>query len=282
MRNKIIFILSIILVISGVFHSCDKIAEDDYLTPLPDIDWQGQRVLIEDFTGMRCSNCPEAAGVAEGLQDLYPERVIVISNHVNLSNASSLGSPDTLTSNIGNDYFTQFYTIKPVTLPMGMINRINLSSGRLFQHSQWNGLVTSQLRNLPDFDLEIKNSFSNPDSVLTVKVTATPRKNIEGQYKLTVLITESGIIGLQKDANTEGGIIRDYNHKHVLRTAITSSSEMINGLASKGVAIEKTYQKKIPFRWEKGGYANINNCHVVAFISDTSETIKQVVEAGLK
>ncbi len=279
MKNKIITISFIFLIISGILCSCDKISEDDYLIPLPDVEWQGQRVLIEDFTGMRCSNCPEAAAIAENLQNLYPDRVIVLSNHVSVKK-SSLGSPDTLTSNIGDDYLSQFYPV-PNVLPMGMINRINLPSGRIFNSTQWNGLVTSQLKILPEFDLEIKNTFSSTDSLLKVVANVTPRKNMEGVYKLTILITESGIIGPQS-TSVGTGIDLNYNHKHVLRTTITSSSTIINGLVSKDLPITGTFEKKIPFRWEKGGKANVDNCHVIAFISDTNEVIKQVVEAKLK
>ena len=50
--------------------ACDNIAEEDRLIyePLPEVN---RSVLIEDFTGQRCVNCPTAADEIQKLQKEY-------------------------------------------------------------------------------------------------------------------------------------------------------------------------------------------------------------------
>jgi thiol-disulfide isomerase/thioredoxin len=37
-----------------------------------------RRVLLEDFTGHTCNNCPAAAVIAEGLQTFYGEDQLIL------------------------------------------------------------------------------------------------------------------------------------------------------------------------------------------------------------
>ena len=59
---------------------CDYIAEDErliYEKPEP-----AQRVvLLEDFTGQRCSNCPTATAVIEQLHEAYGEALVAVGIH---------------------------------------------------------------------------------------------------------------------------------------------------------------------------------------------------------
>ena len=54
--------------------ACDNIAEEDRLIyePLPEVN---RSVLIEDFTGQRCVNCPTAADEIQKLQKEYELRI---------------------------------------------------------------------------------------------------------------------------------------------------------------------------------------------------------------
>ena len=72
LKNKL-YIYSIILVLCA----CNSIDENerflDYEPPTSD-----RNILLEEFTGQECQNCPEGAAEAKRLQESYNHKVIVI------------------------------------------------------------------------------------------------------------------------------------------------------------------------------------------------------------
>lgn len=103
--KKIIYLASILLTSSLFLASCDKIENpfkpadvitidtslypgewDDYIAneyPVfsPNTN-TNVNVLVEDFTGHTCVNCPPAADLAHDIQDANPNRVYVASIHI--------------------------------------------------------------------------------------------------------------------------------------------------------------------------------------------------------
>lgn len=278
MKLKNILFISLLFLFTTIFYSCDRINENDYLIPVGESEWKGQRVLIEDFTGMDCPNCPAAATIAENLQGLFPGRVIVLANHVNRANAGNLCSPDSMTSSVGDEYFSTFFT-GPMSLPMGMVNRINFSSNKLLDRSKWSDEVIKQMDQIPVFSLELTALYNSNNRLLTINTQTIPLSDLQGEYSMTVLITQNDIIAPQKDKT---GIIKQYIHKHVLRASVTpaSGSQLMSGAVEKNVTITKQYTFSVPAKWDKGGFVDMNNCSVIAFISNpaTSE-ILQVAES---
>ena len=80
MKAKI-FTQGIMLASLFLVGACDYIDEDDrfiYVEPAN----VAKRVLIEDFTGQRCVNCPSATETIKQLQDTYgKENVIAVAIH---------------------------------------------------------------------------------------------------------------------------------------------------------------------------------------------------------
>lgn len=67
--NKIFYSLATVAVTASLF-SCDNIAEGDRLIYVAPVE-VSKNVLIEDFTGQRCLNCPTATETIHGLQETY-------------------------------------------------------------------------------------------------------------------------------------------------------------------------------------------------------------------
>ena len=70
----------LLLVIAFFFSSCDDIAPDERYIPVEKTNPR-RAVLIEDFTGQDCVNCPAAHRIMESLEKQYPENVIPVSIH---------------------------------------------------------------------------------------------------------------------------------------------------------------------------------------------------------
>ena len=64
------------LALTGVLVACDNIPEDErlvYVKPAP----VARTVLIEDFTGQRCVNCPNATEAIEALIEQYGDTGVI-------------------------------------------------------------------------------------------------------------------------------------------------------------------------------------------------------------
>ena len=118
---KIIKILSIIFGLVFLINSCDKV-DPPYTTGF-DCESGNQNVLIEDYTGHDCVNCPGAAVTAHDIKSNCEDRVIVIAVH-----AGYFAKPKAAPSEYTYDFRTQagnewndYFAI--IGNPNGMVNR---------------------------------------------------------------------------------------------------------------------------------------------------------------
>ena len=79
MKYRIILIglLSIIFT----FQSCNKV-EESYLIETGEIQAK-KTILIEEFTGHQCPNCPRAAKALDDIVDTYGDRIVIVAIHAN-------------------------------------------------------------------------------------------------------------------------------------------------------------------------------------------------------
>ena len=76
--NKLLSFIACVLI---MLSSCSNIDENDRFIYVPPVA-VGRCVLIEDFTGQTCLNCPRAAETIEKLQEQYgADTVIAVAIH---------------------------------------------------------------------------------------------------------------------------------------------------------------------------------------------------------
>jgi len=249
--NNTSLILSIIIALS--YTSCD-IVEGPYLidnnTNPVDTNTFVQKVLIEDFTGHRCPNCPAAAEELSALQDFYGDRVIGIAIHPS-SQAFSTPSPLT-SSSYTYDFRTEFgddidniFEITTVGLPRGMVNRTGYNTGHQLGKDEWSSVVQTELAKAPIFGITLSSNVSSGNGTISVTAEALTNINLDKiqeleDYKIVVCLTENNIVQWQKD-NTLGDI-ENYEHNHVLRVILnTTFGEAIGNSFVDGDIWEKDY-----------------------------------------
>ena len=233
--------------------SCD-IIEGPYLidnnTNPVDTNTFVKKVLIEDFTGHRCPNCPAAAEELVSLQDFYGDRVIGIAIHPS-SPAFSTPSPLTASS-YTYDFRTQFgddidniFEITTVGLPRGMVNRTGFDTQHQLGKDEWSSIVQMELEKAPIFGITLSSNVSNGNGTISITAEALTNINLDKKekiedYNIVICLTEKNIVQWQKD-NTAGDI-EDYEHNHVLRTMInTTFGESIGNSFVDGDIWEKDY-----------------------------------------
>ena len=272
-RFKILSLIAVAVLIT--FSACEKI--DPPYKEHGEIEFTGQNILLEDYTGHTCVNCPTAAVIAHELKELYGEHLIIIAVH-----AGSFAIPHP--GDYENDYRTEtgniwntFFGIQQY--PSGLVNRIQNSSGNYpIAYDKWGTMVADELKKIPQAEISISNSFAS--GVLTTSVTTKFLAEMESTYSLYIGITEDSIISAQKNFNSNIGDtpqIDDYVFMHMLRGSV--NGEWGEDIFGDAIEVDKEYKKTYQYTIT----GDPDNSHVVAFVYDNeTKSVIQVVEKPVK
>jgi hypothetical protein len=236
-----------------------------------------KKILLEDFTGHQCGNCPRAHEEAQNLSNQYPEKLIVLSEHVGyFAEVRSSGKYTyDFRTTVGNEIDNEFGA-SAAGLPKGMINRISHNNSKIHDKNLWNTLVSQELQKPVLADIQILYKWNSEKTKLDVAVQAKNiQLNTSENYKLFVYLVEDSIINWQKDYSKNPSDIPDYVHRHVLRASF-------NGTWGENVVwsnqlFEKKYALNIPDGYQK------DKLSVLAAIYETnSKEIIQVEEKKIQ
>lgn len=271
MRNVLPFFLAL-----GVLAGCDivDLPKGDTASPVPTGSGTVTRnVLLEDCTGHLCNNCPEAADIAEGLKDVYGDRLVIVAVHMSSTFAAPQapigdGIFDTdLRTDAGNEY-EQHFSVDG--LPKGLIGRTPYNNNTTIGRSSWSSAVAQLIDQPAAFDLWIDSlSFNSFTNEVSATVKAAVLNTIPGPQSLTLYLTESHIIGWQIDNRIPppNQDVPDYEFNHVLRGALNSpwGEAFIPADAQAGDTLETTFTYPLP--------SNVlvpDNCSLVAYVYDNT------------
>lgn len=231
--------------------------------PLP----QERRVLLEDFTGVQCVNCPDAHDLAKVLSEANPGRVIPVSEH----NYFEGGFPNSDEDFRTDEAYAIDALIGPTTLwPIGTVNRKRFAGepAILLTLAKWTGYVEAELLEAPLVNLELSAELHTDSRTLDVIVEAHFLENVSDATRLSVMVLESEIIDPQQ---TESGKVDNYVHDHVLRRMPTpATGAVLTSTTEQGRVFRKGYEIALEDHWDA------NHLEVVAFIH-YGETDRQSV-----
>ena len=278
--KKIISLFALFMLLFVM--ACDKIngPYNDVEVAPPDTNTQVRlrKVLIEDFTGHKCPNCPRAAEAIKALQLLRPGRIISIGEHV----TSQFAAPGSGIYNIdfrtpvGNSNDSLF-KVSALELPSGMVNRLLVNGERRIEYTKW-GQYADSLLNLPALAyITIDNAYDNVNRTVSCTLKSDFLSDtLTGTYKLVVYLVEDSIVHAQKD-NLIPSPSNDSNyvHQHVLRTSINGTFGVVlnSGPVNSTSTFTKNYTKVLSANWKE------KHCKVIAFIyNDATKEILQAEE----
>ena len=257
--------------------SCDKINEpfyqiinnEDVTVTFPDVDPASvyRKVLIEEFTGHRCTNCPAGHQILEQLHQRYGDTLVMVGIHY-----GSLAKP--IGETFGYDFRTSEgnqigdeYNIDAI--PKAIVNRIMKEGG--WSRDQWATAVGDVDRSKVNAALQIINEYDAATMTLKVNTKVTALKDYQNPLRIAIYLVEDGIVKPQKDGNQD---ILDYTHNHVLRAALTDAfGQPLRENQRWASGDSEVYAAKIDCSqtdWVMG------NCYVVAALIDpiNSEVIQ--------
>ncbi len=268
-----------ILIICVLFlFSCDVI-EEPYLQS--NNQSSQKMVLIEKFTGHKCSNCPDATRKIKELQDYYQDAIIEVAIHPGgLPGSTGVDAIHTyeFTTSSGDDISNQ---MGAEYLPLGTVNRIEGGiNERCFTYDQWASEIEKILydsEGLPKekkFDIDIITTFNTTTKELTITTDVVALSSLQRNFKLAIIITEDKIIAPQDDGEE---FIENYEHNSIYRCAVNGTyGETINGDLESLFEHQSTYtlilNQDSNTNWTSD-WDNINNCYVIAYVYDSESLI---------
>ena len=296
--KKYLFLISSLLFITA----CD-IIEGPYITDANSYVNPDKKVLIEDFTGHKCKNCPTAARELEAIHNLYGDQIIGLAIHLtnDFAGTNPLGSASTPYTydfrTEWGDNLNDLYNFDMLGLPKGMVNRIGHPEDQVLSRDEWASVVANELQKEVDFLITIEADTN------TINILSIIENDVVNNYNLFVCLTESNIINWQTDEEHPGEHNPNYEHNHVLRTVIYNNKLSDQDDLKKGDLIENTFNIKLteleqyninyslnnptPGSATGGGNGNAggwvaNNMSVIAYIYNTeTQEIAQVQEVHL-
>lgn len=281
---KKIFSILIIGLLCCCFASCDKIEgpyvqsnENEPITAeIPALDKQNvyRKVLIEEYTGHRCPNCPNGHRKLEELHGIFGDTLVAISIHYGSLAALTPEYTYNFTTEVGNELGNDFGING---IPCAIINRYPKKGG--YSLTQWQNKIKEVDRKKTFAAIQMVNQFNYPsENKLKVNVKVTMLEDYSAPLRLALYIIEDNIIKPQLDGKET---IAEYTHNHVLRGAINSTyGSLLNGDGMLVKDGEYTYGKTIDFA---GHDWNPDNCAVVAILYDkTNGDVLQVEKVNVK
>lgn len=266
MKMKKIYLTILTL---AALASCDDVAVNDRLTYVEPPEVQ-RAVLIEDYTGQYCVNCPRATEEIERLVEQYGDSVVIAVAIHSGPFSKQKGEASPLYTEVGDLYFNRWNLSSQ---PVGLVDR--LFGSMPFGYTDWGGGVNYELSESPSAKPPVAFVTStgyDPETRQTsVEVQTIGMDDASVSGKLQVWLVEDSIDSFQ--LMPDGSRNEHYNHMHVLRASINDPwGDDVT--VDHGEVVTKNYAIAMDPAWVP------EHCAVVTFLYD-ADGVRQVTKTKL-
>lgn len=191
-----------------------------------------RKVLLEDYTGHTCGNCPRAAEKAEELSKTYGNKLVVIANHVSKTFAAPKGA---YLEDFRDPAATEWddgknFGMSNAGLPKGTVNRMLVNGAYPQNFGAWATNVASELSKPQSVKLDVTSTYDPGQKLLNVKVFSTFKQALSANVYLSMVLTMDSIITNQTDYTPPAGVTvvdndrrPDYRFDHIMVKSLNGS-----------------------------------------------------------
>lgn len=276
---KAYHIISGLLLLAGIATGCDNIAEDDrYIKVEKPVVENPRTLLIMEFTGNNCKNCPNGASMVEEIkEDEGADRVISVGLHpygdINTTPVPTI-HPTPGTQDFRCDAATALYKYyEPSGFPSAIFNGLKSSmSGSI---PEWMQKASDALKSSAAMSIEVTTAYDETTCKLTVDYTIDFGNVIEKKLNATVWLVENHIMGTQ--TMPDGKLNLNYEHNHVLRASLNGDwGEYIGDRFDSDSEVSKTASMTLNENWVA------DNCQVVVYVyADDNKEVEQAKQVSV-
>ncbi len=241
-----------------------------------------RKIMLEEFTGQECPNCPEGQEIAHNIEQANPDKFIVVSIHNSgtFSKPNPPKFPDNYETETGEMLRIKF---KAGTFPIGLMNRIvDPNTGKhLIDYNLWpsvfNSLVSDPDYMKPRFKLYLESIYNTKDRSVRLRPKVVALQPVTGKIAIAAYIIENKIISPQEDNRYTPSYIPDYEQNNVLRAGFpakgvgkTIFTNPHTGDVYETLTLEDELSYEVSVDWKP------ENCEVIVFIYniDTEEILQ--------
>ena len=256
------FMPSAAVCVIMAINACSDVDENErfeYVKPAE----VSRAVLIEDFTGQQCANCPTASEEIDMLQELYGDTaVIAVGIHSGPLGFSGNSRYTGLKTTLGDTYY---YYWGVEYQPQGMVNRQGLSD-----YVEWASLVYNALQETAPLDMELTSTYDEATRDVGIDVSLYGTDGNTSGY-LQLWLVEDNITAIQ--ILPDGSYDYEYVHNHVLREAVNGDwGEAVSVTEGETLTLDGSVTLD-------DDYVAENVC-IVAFVYN-DDGVQQVVKASV-
>ncbi len=258
---KRFFTLSVVILFSVTYLFAQDIVGTDP---------ENKNVILEEFTGIHCTYCPQGHQIAQGIQNANPDDVVLINIHTGSYANPSGNEPDFRTpwgdAIAGQSGLTGY--------PAGTVNRhlfagMSQGSGTAMSRGNWAAASSQTMAAASYANVGLESYIDIETRVLTVNVEVYYTDDSpESTNLLNVAILQDSIYGPQ----TGGGAGNNYNHMHMLRHLVTGQWGLEIPTTTTGTLYQNTLTYTIPDDYN-GVEVVLEHLEIVGYVTQTHQEL---------
>lgn len=240
-------------------------------------------VLVEEYTGATCTNCPAAHEILKEVQSAHPGRVNVIGLYIygpiqsKPPHDAIYDFRDSTATDISNEIYAGVNA-----LPSGGIDRFPVSGSIKLDKSVWLTTIEDRINVQDSLNLKLACEFDSVTRTAAITATVTFTKAVGYPENLSIIVVEDSLVDIQEYPSTDPvypGMNPNYVFLNVLRGMVS--------VAPYGDPILPTIPVKEPGRVQVRNYSyklpekivNPNHCRVIAFVNSTNTGDKRILQS---
>ena len=259
--NPIIKKFIYLVPLAGFLGACDNIDMADRYIEAGDV-MVARKVLLEEFTGQLCTNCPDAQRAVHSLEQQYGDNLIAVSIHAGRG-TFGIPAPYGLMQEEGEIYAQQ-WGIGSV-LPLGVVDR---TIGPMY-YEDFAAAVREEIGKTTLLELSLESQLSEDGSEIEVFTTLVSPSALNGNLQLWVI--ESNIVDMQID---NGKVLNDYVHNNVFRACVNGQwgeniplEGNVVKYVSNTIPLDEIWEPEnlaiVGFYYNGNGVVQVERCQVV-------------------
>lgn len=267
------FICIALLALGAMTVACDNIDSDDRYEAVakPELPGVPRTLLIQEFTGHNCRNCPAGAAAISAISAAYPGRVITVGMH------PEGGGPNTMPFGTQDFRCDEAQVMYLHYMPSGFPCAVFGGTVTSAQYADWMSVAIPFMSLEAPLTLEGKAEYNAENRILNVDYHVDMLQNVNAQLSVMAWVVENDIVGIQND---KGNYVLDYVHNHVLRASMngdwgTTLGTTTNGSPLTQYITQTSYDGQASLKLDTKWVAN--NCDIVLWVFNTAT--KEVMQA---
>lgn len=251
--------ITLVLAIS-LLAACEVIPEGERLIPV-ETEKTNRKILLVEFSGVKCNNCPIAAEEGHKLQHLYGEKLVIVEMHPASNALTNGGKNYDYTCPEADEYYK---TWGLSILPAGVINMTTSNGSYHVPYQEWGAVYQQAARKISPVEIEQQVEIDDHNNLL-IDAEIQNLYQDELNLKCIVWLTEDSIVGAQ--VLPDGSKTTEYQRNHLMRDAITQTW---------GEAITLAPNNSVSVKWNYTLPENVvaKNCNIICIVLKDNEAIQ--------